>query len=341
MRTSHTLLVVAAGIAVAIVPACTKSAAAANMLEAPLGLKGVVELTPAADNPLTLQKAMLGKVLFFDPRLSGTGKMSCSTCHQHDKGWTDGKDLSPKDDGSMNTRNTPSMYNVGYQTAWYWDGRAETLEKNVRLAWEKQMFGKPDEVAKTLAGIAGYKDMFQAAFSGEPTPDRISQALASFLRTLQSGDSVYDRRAAGVDRSVTPNDVIEGEQLFTGKAGCKNCHTPPLFTDKIFHNAGIGMDAPKPDLGRGGASKDEKDNGKFKTPSLRGVAKTAPYFHNASRKTLKEAVQFMAGGATPNYAAKDPLYIDQKLTDHEIDCLVAFLQSLDSTEPFTAPEVPK
>src|SRR5689334_12880961 len=193
MRTLPTLLSVAAGIAVAAVPACSKSAAAANMLEAPLGLKGAFELTPSPDNPLTLQKAMLGKVLFFDPRLSGSGKMSCSTCHQHDKGWTDGKDFSPKDDGSMNTRNTPSLYNVGYQTAWYWDGRSATLEANVRAAWQNQMLGKPDEVAKTLGGIAGYKDMFQSAFSGEPTADRISQALASFLRTLQSGDSLYDR----------------------------------------------------------------------------------------------------------------------------------------------------
>ncbi|MBK8097061.1 MAG: c-type cytochrome [Planctomycetes bacterium] len=300
------------------------------------------QLIIEADNPQTEAKATLGKMLFFDPRLSNTGKTSCSTCHQHALAWTDGKRFSPKDDGSLNTRNSPSMYNVGYLEDLYWDGRAATLEKNVMAAWKANMGGQPEEVAKALAGVAGYTDLFQKAFATGPTGDNIGMALASFLRTLQSSGSAYDRYQAG-DKTALGKEAVNGMELFFGRAGCNLCHHAPLFTDRGFHNVGIGMAAEKPDVGAGGekAKNDPKLRGAFKTPGLRGVAKTGPWFHDGSATTLAEAVKIMAsGGVDAPGNTKDPLLTDRKLTDKEIADLVAFLEALSSNEPFTAPTLP-
>jgi cytochrome c peroxidase len=328
--------------------ACGESAAAGLSLDPPAGLKKAVLTPPPADNPLTIDKAELGKVLFFDPRLSASGKMSCSTCHLPEKAFTDGKDFSPKDDGSVNTRNSPSMYNVGYWTKWYWDGRTATLEANATAAWTAQMKGKPDDVAKTLAAIPAYKEMFQKAFGAEPSAKNIPMALASFLRVLQSGNSPFDQFLAGNQDALT-NEAKMGYELFTGAAGCIACHVvqgEALFTDRLFHNVGIGIDDPHKDLGAYGVKDkvpefaDEKFMSAFKTPSLRNVALTAPYFTDASRKTLRDAVKFMAGGGKDN-PNKDKGLLDRKLKDGDIDNLVAFLQSLTDNPKFEAPKIPQ
>ncbi|MEY3160314.1 MAG: hypothetical protein RIT25_305 [Planctomycetota bacterium] len=322
---------------------------ATSPLEAPLGLKGKIELVTNAENPLTEAKAELGKVLFFDKRLSGTGQMSCNTCHLHEHGWTDGKQFSPKDDGSLNFRNTPTMYNVGYLEKLYWDGRANVLEKNVEAAWKAQMIvkGTPEEqdakivqISEGLNAVPAYAKMFQDAFQAKASKDNVVQALASFLRTLQSGNSAYDRWQAG-DRTAVNNDIIEGHELFTGKAGCNNCHILPLFTNRGFHNVGIGMAKENPDIGAGKPTNDPSKRGAFKTPGLRSVSKTAPYFHDGSVATLEEAIALMAGGGldVPGNT-KDVLLVDRKLTKDEIGKIAAFLRSLDSTEPFVAPKVP-
>jgi cytochrome c peroxidase len=292
-------------------------------------------------DPKTQAKIELGKTLFFDPRLSGSGKMSCSTCHLHELGWTDGKQFSPKDDGSLNTRNTPTVYNVGYLDRLYWDGRAKTLEGNVVAAWKAQMGGKPEEVAKALNAVPGYQTLFQDAFAGPASETTIGHALASFLRSLRSADSPFDRWQAGQPDAVG-NEPRLGYEVFT-RAGCNVCHTPPLFTDRGFHNAGIGMDAEKPDIGAGGetAFNDPAMRGRFKTPTLRSVAKTGPWFHDGHAKTLEEAVRLMAsGGKDVPGNEKDPLLQDRKLSDQEIKQLVAFLESLSSSEPFTPPKIP-
>src|SRR2546428_750910 len=167
------------------------------------------EMAIPPDNPITADKVELGKKLFFDTRLSKTGNMSCETCHQPDKGWTDGKPLSARFDGSMNTRHTPTLYNVGYYKQWYWDGRAATLEGQVTAAWRGQMGGDPDAVAMTLNGIDAYKADFQKAFTGPATAGNIAQALATFLRTIRSQDSPWDKYQAG-DKSAVNDDVVKG-----------------------------------------------------------------------------------------------------------------------------------
>jgi cytochrome c peroxidase len=322
--------------------ACTQKQVQAmqDPLKAPPGLEAAALVT-AADNELTLAKYELGKQLFFDARLSGSGKHSCSSCHLPDQAFTDGRAKSPKDDGALNTRNSPTMYNVGYLDRLYWDGRAKTLEGNVLAAWKAQLSGNPEATAKAVAAVPEYAKAFTAAFKAPPSETTIVQALASFLRGLRSGDSAYDRFAAG-KKDALGAAAQKGMDLFMGKGGCIVCHTPPLFTDRLFHNAGIGMQAEKPDVGAAGekAFNDPSKTGQFKTPSLRDVAKTGPYFHDGSTATLKEAVALMAGGGIDN-KHKDPLMMNRGLAAEEIDQLVAFLESLSGNVPFTPPAVPK
>ena len=323
-----------------LVTLATPALAQEDPLAAPKGLE-FANLVVPADNPLTLAKAELGKQLFFDPRLSGTGKMSCSTCHLPELAFTDGRATSPKDDGKDNTRNSPTMHNVGYLDRLYWDGRATTLEKNVLAAWKAQIGGKPEEVAKLLAANAEYSKSFETAFGAAPSETNIVMALSSFLRHLRSGDSAFDRFVAGQQDALTEQQK-KGWSLFAGKAACITCHQPPLFTDRIFHNTGIGMKAEKPDVGAAAknAFDDPKKTGAFKTPTLRDVAKTAPYFHDGGTKTLAEAVQHMANGGIDN-PHKDPLLLDRKLSAEEIAHLVAFLEALTGNQKFVLPVLPK
>lgn len=315
-----------------------------NPLETPLGLARV-PLAGGVELP-TLEQVELGKQLFFDPRLSVTGEMSCNTCHHADKAWTDGRDFSPKHNGKLNTRNTPTVYNVGYLDKLYWDGRTAPLETNIKAAWTGQMGGKPDDMAETLAGIEGYKTQFESAFGGPPTGDRIIAGLAAFLRTLRTGNSPYDRYkgdpANGIqgDQNAISTAAKKGESLFNSTAGCHVCHQPPLFTDRTFHNTGVGLQKENPDLGRGKIVDDPKMDGAFKTPTLRGVAKSAPYFHDASKKTLEEAVRWMVGGGYDN-PNRDIALKDTKLSDEQIKQLVAFLETLTSDETFVPPTLPK
>ncbi|MBL8735249.1 MAG: c-type cytochrome [Planctomycetes bacterium] len=322
--------------------ACSSEAAQAKVdpLKAPLGLESV-ELVTNPDNPLTMAKAELGKQLFFDARLSGTGTMGCNSCHYPEQAFTDGGAVSKKDDGKDNTRNSPTMHNVGYLDRLYWDGRAKSLEGNVGAAWKAQLGGKPEEVAARLATVPEYQKAFQAAFGAPPSETTIVQALASFLRQLRTGDSAYDRFQAGQQDALS-DAAKAGRELFVGKAGCSICHLPPLFTNRGFHNVGIGMAAEKPDVGAAGkaAFDDPARTGQFKTPTLRDIAKTAPYFHDGSVATLKEAVRLMASGGLAN-PQKDATLQDKKLSDAEIDQLVAFLESLTGNVAFVPPTVPK
>src|SRR5262245_50326857 len=305
------------------------------------------EMAVPADNPITPEKVELGKKLFFDTRLSKTGKMSCESCHLPEKGWADGQALSTKFDGSLNTRHTPTLYNVGYYKQWYWDGRAATLEAQVTAAWKGQMGGDPDAVAMTLNGIDAYKNDFQKAFNGPATPDNIAKALATFVRTIKSENSPWDKFQAG-DKSAVSDDVVKGFTVFSDsdKANCTLCHLPPLFTDTLFHNVGIGFDKPMPDMGRGKILADAKDPtadsmmGAFKTPTLRSITETAPYFHDGRAKTLEEAVDLMLQGGI-----KNP-HLDEKLkprmiSKEERTQLLAFLKSLTpEAKPFDRPQVP-
>jgi cytochrome c peroxidase len=313
--------------------------AAPPLAAAPLGLPA--EMDTPADNPMTPEKVWLGERLFFDKRLSKDGAFSCETCHVHEKGWTDGLAFSKKADGGMNTRNTPSLYNVGYLKSWYWEGRAPTLEKQVTAAWKGQM-GTEDQaiIAKKLAEIPVYKAAFDRAFHAAPSADNVAAALASFVRTLRSGDSPWDKHEKG-DKDAVDAEVVAGQALFTGKAKCALCHAPPTYFDTLFHNVGVGYgaDGAAGDVGRFKITSDVKDTGAFKTPGLRSVSKTGPYFHDGSVATLEEAVKLMVAGGKKN-ANMDPKLTPVKLTDKEVGQLVAFIKSLDSSEAFEKPTLP-
>jgi cytochrome c peroxidase len=311
------------------------------------------EMTVPADNPMTPEKVALGKQLFFDKRLSMTGTMSCETCHLPEMGWTDGKVLSTRFDGSMNTRHTPTLYNVGYYKEWYWDGRSATLEGQILAAWRGQMGADPEQIAMALNGIEGYRTAFEQHMGGPATPDLVTKALASFVRTIVSDNSAWDRYEKG-DRSAVPPEVVAGFTVFSDseKANCTLCHLPPLYTDTLFHNVGVGYDKPQPDLGRGKFLADRAQqtgnpdptaasmNGAFKTPTLRSVTESGPYFHDGRSQTLEEAVDFMLAGGIANPNMDEKLKA-RKLTPEERTQLLAFLRSLTpESTPFERPVLP-
>ena len=291
-----------------------------------------------ADNPLTPAKVALGKQLFVDTRLSGSGKTACQSCHYRHLGWTDAQALSKRDDGVVNARHTPTLYNVGHQSLWYWDGRATTLEGQVLAAWRGQNGADPAKVAAALNAVPGYRSQFQAAFGSEATPDAIVKALATFLRTLNSDRSAWDRHERG-EKGAVSAAAIEGHALFVGKGRCTACHAPPLYGASAFFNVGLEHGKEKPDVGRFNVTKVEGDRGAFKVPTLRSIELSGPYFHDGSAATLKEAVRYMAGDGKPD-PNKSPLMQPTGLTEAELDKIVAFLNSLTSTEGWQQPAVP-
>ncbi len=300
------------------------------------------ELKVPEGNPLTAEKAALGKQLFFDKRLSKDGSASCETCHLPEKGWTDGKPVSTKVDGKANTRHSPTLFNVGYNDLWYWDGRSTTLEKQVEAAWKSQMSADPAAIAATVGKIPGYAVQFRTIFNHDATADDIVQSLASFVRTLRSGDAPWDRYEKG-DKKAVGEDAVRGWELFRNKAGCAGCHAPPIFSDNAFHDTGVGYDKPEPDVGRGKVTKNDKENGAFKTPTLRSVTTHAPYFHDGRAGTLEEAVDFMlAGGIKDKNPNLDPKMKPIKLSAKERTDLLAFVKSLEATPPaFERPKLPE
>jgi cytochrome c peroxidase len=329
-------------------PAATTPEPAAKPDPGPLG-----EMAIPADNPMTPEKVELGKKLFFDKRLSKTGMMSCENCHLPDKGWTDGKAISPRFDGSMNTRHTPTLYNVGFYKQWYWDGRAATLEGQITAAWRSQMGGDPDAMAMMINGVEGYKAEFQKVFNGPATATNIPQALAAFVRTIKSENAPWDMYQKG-DKSAVSEDAVKGYEIFSRafKGDCIQCHVPPLYTDTVFHNVGIGYDKPMPDAGRGGfletAAKQknttdpeaETMKGAFKTPTLRSVTESGPYFHDGRAAKLEEAVDLMAKGGIKN-PNLDPKLQPKKLTPEEMKQLMAFIAALTpAPKPFEKPQIP-
>ncbi|HEY6133632.1 MAG TPA: cytochrome c peroxidase [Rubrivivax sp.] len=291
-----------------------------------------------ADNPTSPAKVALGAQLFVDKRLSGSGQMACQGCHYRELGWTDALPLSKRDDGQTNTRHTPSLYNVGHQSTWYWDGRAATLEGQTLAAWRNQMGADPAKVAAALNAVPGYASQFQVVYGAPASADNIVKSLTTYLRTKNSDNAPWDRYERGDNRAVSA-DAVAGQKLFMGKGGCVTCHAPPLYGNSTFFNIGLEAGKAKPDIGRLNVSKNEADTSAFKTPSLRSVALGAPYFHDGSRATLAEAVRYMAGGGGDD-PKKSPLLQPTGLSEPEIAQVVEFLKTLTSTEPWQAPKLP-
>jgi cytochrome c peroxidase len=300
------------------------------------------ELKATPDNPMTAEKVNLGKQLFFDKRLSKDGSASCETCHVPEKGWADGEKLSKKVGGAMNTRHSPTLWNAGYNDLFYWDGRAETLEKQIDAAWKSQMGADPAAIAAAIAKIPGYLVQFKTIYQSDPTGDTIVKSLAAFVRTLRSGGSAWDKYEAG-DKKAVSDAAVKGFEIFRNKAGCAACHAPPLYTDNAFHNTGVGFgkDVKEPDIGRGKVTKDKKDDGAFKTPTLRSATTHPPYFHDGSGATFEEAVDFMLAGGIANDNRDARLKAAVKLSKVERENLLAFLQALEvKADGFERPKLP-
>jgi len=304
-------------------------------IETPLGLPAV---PIPADNPPTAKSIALGRKLFFDARLSGDDTVSCATCHNPQLSFTDGLPGAKGIRGKIGRRNAPTILNAAYYSTFFLDGRAASLEQQAGFP-----IANPDEMGqshelsiKKFERIPEYKKEFEAVFgTGRLTIEKIEMALASFERTLVSGDSAFDRYLYRDEKTAMSESAIRGLAIFTDKkrGNCSTCHvigeTSSIFTDGKYHNLGAGVNAhgELTDLGRYEVTKVEADKGAFRTPDLRNVAKTGPYMHDGSLKTLKDVVDFYAGGGTSN-SYLDPEIKELQLSGQDRADLVAFLEAL-------------
>lgn len=305
---------------------------------------GLMDMRVPSSNPLTEAKIELGKQLYFDPRLSRDNSVSCASCHDPEQGWSNGAAFATGIDGQVGGRSAPTIINSGYSYFQFWDGRAIKLEGQALGPIQNpiEMDLTLDALVKKLNGIEGYRKQFQEVFGEDVSADGIAKAIASFERTVLSGDAPYDRFKAG-DKSALSEAAQRGMDLFFNKAKCSACHSGPNFSDHAFHNIGVGMDQKEPDIGRYTVTKIEGDKGRFKTPTLREIARTAPYMHDGSEKTLREVVEYYNKGGVKN-AQLDEGIFPLKLTDQEIDDLVTFLKEGLSSEGYPAikpPALPK
>jgi len=291
----------------------------------------VPEMAYPEDNPSSPEKVELGRLLYFDPRLSGDNSISCSTCHAPEKGWSDGKPRAVGFGGKELGRHSPTVINSGYFAAQFWDGRVVTLEEQAKgpIQAPGEMNQKPDELIKELSAIPEYKERFGQVFGDSGiTLDNIAKAIAAFERTVVSKNSAYDKYVAGDKAAMSPA-AVNGMTLFFGKAKCGICHNGPAFTDSKYHNIGVKQHGPlKEDLGRFNVSKDETDKGAFKTPGLRGVSLNAPYMHDGSEATLTDVVNFYNRGGDVA-EGRTALITPLELSDQEVSDLVEFLKALE------------
>lgn len=298
---------------------------------------GLPPLPVPAANPQTKAKIDLGRQLYFDKRLSIDDTVSCASCHDPKKGWSNGAQFATGVRGQVGGRNSPTIVNSAYQTkATFWDGRAAQSSPTAGDALEAQALGpiqnpiemdmKLDALLPKLNKIDGYKQQFQAVFGTDVTADGIAKAIASFERTVISGNAPVDRYIGGDSKSLSAA-AERGFKLFRSgnKANCTACHNGRNFTDGAYHNLGVGMDAKEPDLGRFAVTKSDGDKGAFKTPTLREIARTAPYMHDGSLKTLEEVVEFYAKGGREN-SWLDEEMLPLKLSAEEKADLVTFLK---------------
>jgi cytochrome c peroxidase len=294
--------------------------------KAPLGLP---PLQWPRDNPYSAAKVELGRDLYFDKRLSADDSVSCASCHAPQHAFTDGSPVSTGIRSQKGGRSAPTVINRAYSLAQFWDGRAGTLEEQAKgpMANPIEMGNTHEGVVSKIQGVAGYRPLFAKAFGSEEINiDRVAQAIACFERTVLSGNAPYDRYKAG-QKSAMSAAQVHGMKVFFEKAQCDRCHEGSNFTLNAYANLGVGTDKPDPDVGRFAVTKDQRDWGVFKTPTLREIEHTAPYMHDGSLKTLDDVVEFYNKGGIPNRnldANIKPL----KLSEQEKKDLVSFLKAL-------------
>ncbi|MEW4526518.1 cytochrome-c peroxidase [Maioricimonas sp. JC845] len=325
---------------IAVVPLVAFAVAATLDAAEPLGLKPIRH---PKDNKPTPEKIQLGKQLYFDPRLSRDSTISCASCHDPAKGFSNGEQFATGVRGQVGGRNSPTIINSAFNRFQFWDGRSGSLEEQALGPIQNpiEMDMTLEEVVERLNGIEGYRAQFQKVFGTAVTAENIGRAIAAYERTVLSGDAPYDRFKDG-DESALSEAAQRGMKLFFGKANCSACHAGSNFTDNAFHNIGVGMEVDEPDQGRFVISSLGGDTGSFKTPTLREIARTAPYMHDGSMKTLEEVVaHYNKGGGSNPYLDEEMFPLN--LTQQQQADLVTFLKEGLSSENYPnhqPPELP-
>lgn len=299
-----------------------------------------------SDNPTTAANVKLGQILFFDPRLSSTGTVSCNSCHNVMLGGEDNRPVAMGVNGQTGGRSAPTVWNSAFNSVQFWDGRAPSLEAQAAgpVTNPIEMGMKDwDEVVKRLKAIPGYADLFKDAFgtASAISKDNAVKAIAAYERTLITPGSAYDRYVKG-DKEALSSQQVRGMKKFA-EVGCSGCHSGPAFNGQTGQGAGVFMKFPVyknivfqstyqliKDAGRMEVTGDEADKSTWKVPTLRNVALTAPYFHNGKVKKLSRAVELMA-----------KMQLNKKLSKKEIKDIVVFLEALSGPFPKqTLPELP-
>ncbi|HEY2684482.1 MAG TPA: cytochrome c peroxidase [Steroidobacteraceae bacterium] len=334
------LLLMLAGSLVAAAFAGDIDAGAARPDLALSDFKRPAKIPTPRSNPSTPEKVALGQMLFFDPRLSGSGVISCASCHNPALGWSD---ALPKGLGHMGGRlgrHTPTILNVAYGEPYFWDGRAATLEDQAKgpLTSAKEMDMPADLAVARVVSIPGYVAAFDRAFPGQPVSiDSIAAAIATYERTVVSNSAPFDRWVAG-DENAIPGSAKRGFALFNGKANCAVCHAGWRMTDDGFHD--IGMNDP--DRGRAAVAPGIVQlEYAFKTPTLRNINQRAPYMHDGSLPTLAAVIDHYDQGFV-NRPSLDPQMHSLGLSTEEKSDLIAFLNTLTSVDtPAVVPVLPQ
>jgi cytochrome c peroxidase len=311
------------------------------------------------NNPYSKEKAELGKKLFFDPRLSSSGQIACASCHNPELAWTDNITRSFGHDRQNSVRNAMTIINSGYATSLFWDGRASSLEDQAKfpIMDDLEMNEHLHLAVEKINQIEGYKDLFKEIFGTEKvTLENIQKAIATFERTLTSGKrSKFDQFISGKSEVYTDQEVL-GLHLFRTTAQCINCHNTPYFSDNQFHNDGQTLFGTKDeDFGRYNITKNKEDIGKFKTPTLREVARTGPWMHHGHFPSLLDVVEFYnLGNPAPiqrKYLGTErdslipvtsPLLKKLNMDKEDVQALIAFLETLSTpVQRIKAPELPQ
>lgn len=327
--------IIAAGVCLLF---CFSAAAELDLSKLIIGTPDVDDIEYPDDEPHTSEEIELGKMLYFDTRLSKNNNQSCATCHNPELGFSDGLKLGLGTDGNRLGRNAPHLYNLAWASTLFWDGRATTLEEQalgpIQAAAEMGMTS--ELTIERLASIKGYVSAFDSIYEDGLTFDNVGKAIAAFERTFISDNSAFDQYIDGNQEAMSPS-AVRGLELFVGKANCTRCHDGENFTDDSFHNIGLGGEDP----GRYAFVKDDSLKGAFKTPGLRNIIYSAPYMHDGSVASLEEVVDLYNQGGHKGSKNISPLIVPLKLSNQEKADLVAFMGALTDTIVIERPQLPE
>jgi len=330
MQLNHKWLALAAPAIFLLPLTLTSQAPVATGVKPPPVPLGLLPIQWPKDNPYSPDKVALGKLLYFDKRLSADNTVACASCHAPERGFADGAPVSTGIRNQKGGRSAPTVLNRAYSLQQFWDGRAATLEEQAKGPIQNpiEMGHTHEGVVAKLRAIPGYRPLFVKAF-GTPdlSIDHVAMAIASYERTVLSGNSPYDRYKAGQKTALNAAQT-RGMGVFFDKAKCDQCHEGINFTLNSYHNLGIGSDKPQPDAGRAAITNREADWGTFKTPTLRDIARTAPYMHDGSLATLEDVVDYYDKGGNKNKNLDERMK-PLKLTPEEKKDLVEFLKALN------------